>query len=410
MSAAGAGAAVRARGSFCWRAALAFVLPLGMAAKVQAGGELFGAEIAALVVLPVLLLTDGRRTLGGGGGLLLALAGVWLAGQVATDLAVGAPSANMAKGAARVVMLAVLLAVFLALIRGRARMAGWAALGLGAGLALQTLADPDALQRALPVKFGYGPALLLAVGGACALCRVPRWLRAAAFAGVAALALGEGARSLALIAVLAGVAEAVRPRAAGAEWRRLVLGAVLLALAGGTFAAGYGALAGAGALGPEQQAKHARQAGSDLGLLAGRGTVLAGLEALAENPWLGRGSWARDRESQIAHLRLLAEAGVPVDLERPVAEGRVVAHSHLVGSWLEGGILAAPFWIAALWLCVRGLARVAGGRAGVLAPLAIVAALTLGWDVLFSPFGAEARIKAAFALAVLVSVREGARA
>ena len=400
----------REAGGFGWRAALAFALPLGMGVKVQAGGELFGAEIAALAVLPLLLLTDGRRALTGGGGLLLALAGVWLAGQLATDLAVGAPPANMAKGAARIVVLAVLLAVFLALFRGRARMAGWAALGLGAGLALQTLADPDALQRALPVKFGYGPALLLAAAGGAVLLSLPRWARAAALAGVAALALSEGARSLALIAVLAGVAEALRPRTPGAEWRRLAAGTALLMLTGVAFAWGYGALAAAGVLGPEQQAKHARQADSDLGLLAGRGTVLAGVEALAENPWIGRGSWARDRESQIAHLRLLAEAGVPVDLERPVAEGRVVAHSHLVGSWLEGGILAAPFWIAALWLCVRGLARVAGGKAGALAPLALVAALTLGWDVLFSPFGAEARIKAAFALAVLVSVREGARA
>ncbi|MDX5360866.1 MAG: hypothetical protein LPL00_05640, partial [Alphaproteobacteria bacterium] len=203
MSAAAAGAAVRVRGSFGWRAALAFALPLGMAAKVQAGGELFGAEIAALAVLPLLLLTDGRRALTGGGGLLLALAGVWLAGQLATDLAVGAPPANMAKGAARIVVLAVLLAVFLALFRGRARMAGWAALGLGAGLALQTLADPDALQRALPVKFGYGPALLLAAAGGAVLLSLPRWARAAALAGVAALALSEGARSLALIAVLA---------------------------------------------------------------------------------------------------------------------------------------------------------------------------------------------------------------
>jgi hypothetical protein len=81
----------------------------------------------------------------------------------------------------------------------------------------------------------------------------------------------------------------------------------------------------------------------------------------------------------------------------------IPTHSHLLGAWVEAGILGAVFWMWVFVLALRSLA-VSFRYSDRLIPLIVFIAFFLIWDVFFSPYGAERRFVTTYYVVVLISV------
>lgn len=66
-------------------------------------------------------------------------------------------------------------------------------------------------------------------------------------------------------------------------------------------------------------------------------------EAIAESPWIGHGSWARDSESLNAQRQLIVDSGNRFQ-EDIGQEGIFSAHSQILQAWYQGGVLACAFF------------------------------------------------------------------
>jgi hypothetical protein len=72
----------------------------------------------------------------------------------------------------------------------------------------------------------------------------------------------------------------------------------------------------------------------------------------------------------------------------------IPSHSYLFGAWVESGIVGAVFWAWVLWLAAKSLMR-ATGREPLILFLAFIGMLLI-WNILFSPYGTDARFTATY--------------
>lgn len=110
-------------------------------------------------------------------------------------------------------------------------------------------------------------------------------------------------------------------------------------MAGGATAI-YGTAVESGLLGRDALVKYRDQTSGEVPLiLGGRSESLVAVQAIADSPVLGHGSWARDRRYVELHHAIKVEYGLPVfDAERGKRD-LIPTHSYLLGSWVEGGFL-----------------------------------------------------------------------
>jgi hypothetical protein len=149
----------------------------------------------------------------------------------------------------------------------------------------------------------------------------------------------------------------------------------------------YGARSGM--LGKSAKETYDMQAYGEYGLfLGGRSEVLVSSRAILDSPFLGHGSWAKDQQYSTLLTELRRKAGYGIAAEGE--EDLIPTHSHLLGAWVEAGLLGAIFWAWVLTLPVRVLFRthILMDR---LIPLMVFFAFLSIWDMLFSPYGAMAR-------------------
>lgn len=266
-----------------------------------------------------------------------------------------------------------------------------AALRLALGLVSDELAD-EMLGNAW--KFGYGQLFSMTTLLISALLLNFAWSRPLGIAapfGAAAVALLLNARNLTGLTALAGLMAALT-----AGRRRPLSLAHLIGIGAAALVAGllvinvYQYAAGEGLLGREAQDKYLNQTEGDLNfLLAGRTESLASTQAIMDAPLLGHGSWARDIKYVMLMLNRMAEAGV--EIRGQIRSDQIPSHSHLLGAWVEHGVLGALFWMWALYVTIRGLLG-ALQRPGPLTGFAAFIGLSLLWDILFSPFGLDRRV------------------
>lgn len=147
----------------------------------------------------------------------------------------------------------------------------------------------------------------------------------------------------------------------------------------------------AGLFGPTLREKTIEQETDNLPiLLAGRTEPPMSLTAIADRPLLGWGSALNltpDVYTRAEHVAI--SWGYPADFEfagywRLPASDYSAIHSILLGSWAEGGLIAA---LLPAWLLIACLAIVWNyPRFGGWAPLAVVVALQGIWDLLYAPW------------------------
>lgn len=223
----------------------------------------------------------------------------------------------------------------------------------------------------------------------------------------AALALLLNARNLTGLTVLAGLAGALTAgRRRPLSSRHILAIGVTTALAGVVVVNIYQYTASEGLLGEDAQSKYQQQFQGNLNILqAGRSESLASTQAIIDSPIIGHGSWAHGMDYVMLRLSKLEEAGVDVIWQ--IDSDLIPSHSHLLGAWVEHGLLGAAFWAWAMFIAAKGVLG-AIQRPGPLTGFVVFIGLSLLWDIPFSPFGLERRTVTAAWLYLMIIYAEGA--
>jgi hypothetical protein len=238
-------------------------------------------------------------------------------------------------------------------------------------------------------KYGIAHSVTVLVLFVLIKARTPPVVPAAALAVLGLASLGLNFRSHALVCLIAAAVLLTR-RFLGSRLSRGWQFAVIIGF-GLAFAKVMPIAARAGLFGPALKAKTLEQEATNLPLLlAGRTEPPMTLSAIAERPLLGWGSAQHFTPDLYTHAEHLAvRMGYPPTFpfdqywRLPVFDYSAT-HSALLGSWAEGGLLAA---LLPAWLLVACLAIVWNNeRFAVWAPLALTIALQEIWDLLYSPW------------------------
>lgn len=379
-------------------------LPIGL--DVELIGRITGTELVLLALLPVAVLRGRMPALAGPMRTLVALALVWLVAQFVSDVANDNTVDNMARGAARALVTAFLLLGFFALAGDRPRNLRVVYLAFAVGLLVGARINPSDYFEIDRWKFGYGggTTTLIIAGAGLAWA----WGMRSVAIGICVLAgilnLFLGFRSLAGMAImtglLLGLSALLGDRDRGTSTLQVVVIFAVLAAGGAGVIELYAEAAQSGLLGVEEQEKYFQQVDGRGVLLSGRAEFPVALEAVMERPLLGHGSWAVNEHYAI---RIWEISGYGLDEIPPDASDLIPSHSHLMGAWVEAGVLGALFWVYVLLLLAR--AFVAMVRNGAVAdPLLAFVLMNLLWAVFFSPYGLTNRVVGCFAIVVAVTV------
>ena len=268
----------------------------------------------------------------------------------------------------------------------------WALGGIGLGSVIFFISHGIELTRMGKFlflwKYGVAPPVTVVLLFAMVVAKVRPRVQAAVLLVLGLSSLALNFRSHALVCLLAGAA----------LWTHAVFGDRIKR--GWQFAGvlGFGlvfgnvmpALARAGIFGPVLQAKTFEQDTANLPiLLAGRTEPPMSITAIMEHPLLGWGSALRltpDFYARAEHLALRwgYDPSFPFEGYWRLPPNDFSFHSILLGSWAEGGLLAA---LLPVWLLVACVGLVWNfTRYGRWAPLVITVGLQTFWDLLYNPW------------------------
>jgi hypothetical protein len=127
-------------------------------------------------------------------------------------------------------------------------------------------------------------------------------------------------------------------------------------------------------------------------------------QAVIDSPLLGHGSVAKDFQYVDLLTERLASLGYEAG-SQPSDVGLIPAHSYIMGSWVWAGVLGGLFWLTVAVFAARLVAGLYTVRLA-LAPLLAYSTISLLWNIAFSPYAGDARIGAAYGIALcLLGIR-----
>lgn len=390
---------------------LVFIIPALAFIELDIIGRLFAPDVLLLALLPIVLIARCRVLNQRMPRTFLILGLVWLLGQAMTDLVRSTPLADDARGWAMIIVTLTNFSVLYVLLFQNARRIVLYTLGFAFGEILTYLLNPGIYAAGDPWKFGYGYSvtLLIVLVATLASARSKSSVAAVVMLLAAALNIYNGFRSLGgqcfFVATYLLTQQLVRgrhERGIQVSLAATLVGFAFLALAGAGFLRIYEYSAENGLLGEVAWQKYEAQSSGRYGvLMGGRTEFFAGLEAALDSPIIGHGSWAKDWHYADRVENMRQDAGY--ETVGGADSWLIPAHSHLVGAWVDAGILGTIFWLWVLWLPLRVLMRLYA-TAEPLAPLIAFLAVILIWDVMFSPYGAERRFITPYYVIVIMSV------
>lgn len=390
---------------------LTFMIPVMIAVELPGLGTIYLAELCLIGLLPVLVIMRGRMLRSKLLTFILALGVLYFGSQVATDLIRETDFRDYARGWSRILFLLFsFVSTYLLIGNDRGRLLSYAC-GLVAGALLYLIINYPI--STIGWKFGFagptttialvsfalvpvlrspssliGPAIMIALGAFSAFMSYRSW------GGILMLS----AIFLAIPAILRLAGLRPKPLSYG---HMLVTAMILLATGFGALKI-YGMAAENGMLGEKSRQKYeAQSALGDLGvLLGGRSESLVTVQAIQDSPLIGHGSWAKDRYYAELRQLMLYRLGFVNRFIEPETD-LIPTHSHLLGSWVEAGILGALFWAGILGLIIGAL-RCLYASDDPLRPYLVFLMFLFIWDILFSPFGAQRRLTNGFMLVTVL--------
>jgi hypothetical protein len=393
-----------------WNSRAAFFADLGVlilgsvgAFSVGLVGSLPVNELLLFPLLPIALLSKGRRAFKREYLWFYILVGGWLLGTIIADFYFGSPLTNRLKGTARVIFFGLNFIALAILINGRTRRMVIFAISLAIVMTSSGLGFGGI---SLMWKFGLSGAVaitgLLVSSYYYAQGKYWRCLLISLF--LAWLNLYYGFRSQLVVHLVSAVL--VLPLF-GQSWKRNtrrgqspVRILILLALAGGAaYVANASIKYGAkiGLFDESLSQKFEGQSKGDYGVLVGgRPETLVAIQAIRDSPLIGHGSYPVDPKylqlkQDIQYEHGYSDSDDPDDIGDPV----IPTHSHLTMAWVESGILGGICWIYFLVLTLRAVMSI-GYLRPQFAPLYGYLLVWFLWDILYSPFGSVNRLWAAY--------------
>ena len=368
-----------------------FLIPLSQPIEVTIGGRLLGPDILLCSLFPFLFLIRWHLIRGPLPRTFLYLLSVWFLEAVITDLIRETPEADLIRGWAKILVFGVDFVSLFMLIAYRMQRLLAYLVGYACGTLLLIQFNPSELIQEDPWKFGYAwPVTLFFLFVPVFLPAGLKVFAGAFFAALAAiLNLILNFRSMFGVTVLAWLLTGLSEFAHWAKMRRsIVAWAVVFLVFGYGTVMTYEYLAGSGALGETVREKYETTATGDFGLLAGRGEIFASSQAIMDSPIIGHGSWAHDLVYVILMERRLESAGY--EIGDSGNEDLIPSHSYIFGAWVEAGIAGAVFWAWVLYVVGRAL-YLNLSKPGPLATIFSFLFIGFIWDIVFSPFGLDAR-------------------
>lgn len=404
-----------------WIDVLIIALPALQFLQFHIVGTLYATELLLLVVFPYALLSRKGILSKPLPRTFFGLGALWLLGQMLTDIVRSTPFHDYARGWAMIVFTLTNFSGLYILLSSSVRVMFLYAFGAAVGTILTYYLTPVSYAGAYPWEFGYGfgvtVLMVLVANGAAGRSR--RKTSAFVLFVTSALNLYNGFRSQAGACFVAGIylltdklfGTRSTERGYSRVFSRLAT-YVIVALSLLTFFRVYSYCAQNGMLGYVAWEKYESQSSGRYGLLVGgRSQFWVGLEAALESPVIGHGSWAQDWRYAARDADMMRELGYKV-LSVPAAESSWVipSHSYIIGAWVNAGISGAIFWLWVLSLPIRVLLRVDSAATESTRPLVAFFAVTLIWNVLFSPYGADQRLLAPFFAAAMILALENSDA
>jgi hypothetical protein len=358
-------------------------------------GQLYWAELLLPLLAVGVVLANPPRELFANRPFRILMAGVALmfVGYVLSDIAADTPREMYLRGWARVAALGSSAFSLCVLCHRDKRSLWWFCIGMGVGgIAANVLAGMPLSQW----KLGYGEPIAYLVAGSAAL--LPMWMASMAILLLGGLTILFDYRSLGVQLMLVAVAAFLRSRNVGLN--QLMKNIPLLVLGFGVVAAGALYL-----LNVSQDENLARREVSNISRIA---ALRIGTQAIIDSPVIGYGSWGQGTrkyadmlyDETLGDLLSIGDGTVVGD---PRRGSHFSAHSQIIQAWMEGGMLAAAFFLAYMALLAKGFHRLLLNRtADYLTPLLLLIFGTNLWASLMSPFLGNQRISIALSVAAVV--------
>jgi hypothetical protein len=342
---------------------------------------------------------------------------MWFVAQIVTDIVRQTPFEDFARGWARIVVTLLHFSVLYILLHDQPRrilIYGW---GLVVGSILAYFFNPFVFAAEYPWESGWAFPVTLAVFLVASDEQYPSLILPIAI-GVINIYLGY--RSMGATCFLVAIYLFLRLVSSRSEaWRLslrkpkyVALAVALVALGIWSMANAYQKAASSGLLGEAAQWKYEFQSSGEYGLLlGGRSEIMLGFLAIYDSPLLGHGSWAKNEEYVAAYRAMMLLLGYnPAAFQRGKGTGidsqendnLIVAHSHILGAWVEAGIVGGLFFVWILVLAARSLKRLFTARIQH-APLVVFYAFWLMWNLCFEPYGGDKRFTVLYFVVVLTS-------
>lgn len=397
----------------------AFLLGLGTRLQVQVIGYLPFTEIFLLLAFPMYLpriQSSGamRRT-----GWCVPLLFVWMASQVMSDVYRETQWSLAARGFARGVIFLIAIPFFTWFLRKACYdKVLWWTIGTLPSLALSAFIFRGGVHEGREMVYGdadikydthWGGVLGIAIAIVCLLVyQRSRILCYAANAGLGVFHIANAMRATGALTILSTVITAGLNVVRGSKrrsmfveriaWWKLAMIAVAVVIAGYGVATWYGQAARLGQFGERARVKYENQVRNKFGLLAGgRPEFIGGLLAISESPFVGYGSWPLDHDRVFARACDIMEIKLSPNYYK-LGYPLIPSHSHILGAWVEAGVLGIFFFLYIFWVATRAIYLPIRDEKRLRFWI-VSTSLLLLWAILFSPI--SGRLETSFLLGAI---------
>lgn len=375
-----------------WLAITSLVCGISSARAVNLIGEFYLGELLLIQVALFLMLFGRDRSLLdiSAFGVFVQTAVLMLAGYIISDIYRDTDPGQFLRGWARVIVLALdFIALAIVVARDR-RNLWWFVLGMGIGGIGQLLVRGVPIMSAPGWKFGYATPIVYVV--ACLCYFLPVKLACIAFAALGVWNIFMDFRILGAICLLIAAVLWVRANTPeGLNGMQLLKLFSACMIAGGIVVAALYAT--------EEEFGHRRE-GSNVGREAG---LIVAARGVVESPIVGYGSWPTDPRLVSLFQEQVAEEGQTYGDSARVQV--FTAHSQALQAWIEGGLLAAMFFIYyGLRLVSTGFHVSLRRQPDGYLPVFLVFLLYDTWHLFMSPFSGPTRLPIAVGVAIICMV------
>ncbi len=354
-------------------------------------GELYVTEILLPLLAAIVLFSGKSRVFNEKVFWQFVLVCIcMMLGYIVSDIYAGTDSSRYLRAWGRNFILFTDIVALAIILSSDKRLIWWLILGLSTGALLDLILNHVSIVTHW--KMGYGRPLIfitIALG-----YFLSKRITMICLFGLGLLSIFLDSRSMGLLCLLTAGAVFIRINrplglklSATAIFRIIMAGALVLLFA-------------LSMLDLTQDEHGRRHEWSNMGRFA---AISIAIVAVSESPIVGYGSWGQGTEKFAAQLYDEIAFDLIRSGQQNVKEGKVFhPHSQILQAWMEGGILAAIFFIFFAYHLIFAIKRIVlSRRLDYLTPLYSFSILLSIWNLIMSPYGGNHRLPIAISVTII---------